>query len=270
MIYEVNGLPSLEWPIIYPLLRKQPNLVDKLRVQEQALVRGVDSLITPSRQTAALLCSWGGQRIEVIPNGVHPGEWTVTGHTTRMPEILYMGTFSAWQGLTVLVQAFAKLPPPWRLRLVGARGKGEGIKVLALAQRLGVAERITLQPAVAVPVLARLLARARLAVAPLDGGERHRVQGACPLKILEYLAAGCPVVASRLPLVEDLVRHGESAWLVTPDDPDALTEGMARVLRDDDLATRLRIGGWRRAQSLSWDKAITRLLAVYRALGVEP
>jgi glycosyltransferase involved in cell wall biosynthesis len=267
LVYEVNGLPSLEWPVLYPALREQPELIAKLRGQEQTLIRAVDSLITPSRQTAALLQAWGGRRIRVIPNGLHPSEWTVDSPPERMPEIFYMGTFSPWQGLTVLVEAFARLPPPLRLRLVGTRGKGEGMGVLTLAQRLGVAERVIIQPPVAVAVLARLLARARLAVAPLDGGERNRVQGACPIKILEYLAADCPVVASRLPLVEDLVGHGESAWLVPPDEPGALAEGMATVLRDASLAQRLRAGGLRRARSFSWDRALERLLEVYRELG---
>ncbi|MEZ5582677.1 MAG: glycosyltransferase family 4 protein [Candidatus Competibacteraceae bacterium] len=270
LLFEVNGLPSIEWPETYPALHEQPELIAKLRRQEQTVIRSVDALITPSVQTAKLLSRWGGQRLRVIPNGVDPAEWALDKPVLREPEILYMGTFSRWQGLLTLVEAFAGMPPPWRLRLVGTRSKGEGVEVLRTAQRLGVAERVLIQPPVSIPVLARLLARARLCVAPLDGGERNRRQGACPIKILEYLAAGCPVVASRLPLVEDLVKHGESAWLVPSDDPQALRKGMQRVLQDEALAARLRQVGLRLVDSYGWNRAIEGLLQTYRELGVAP
>jgi glycosyltransferase involved in cell wall biosynthesis len=166
--------------------------------------------------TAELLRERGACWVTVTPNGVDPAEWQVSPPVATAPEIFYMGTFSPWQGLETLVPAFAQLSPPWRLRLVGERTRGEGGALLRRAQRSSVAERVLIQPPVAPSVLARLLARARVAVAPLAADPRNLRQGACPIKILEYLAAGCPVVASRLPAAEALLEHGISGWLAGP------------------------------------------------------
>lgn len=270
LVYEVNGLPSIEWPVLYPALAGQPELLARLRRQEQAVLAGVDAVITPSSVTAELLRRRGVRSVEVIPNGVNPAEWRLPGPVAAAPEIVYIGTFSPWQGLGTLVEAFARLGPPWRLRLVGERTRGEAGQRLDQAQRLGVAERLLIQPPLGPPVLARLLARARVAVAPLAADPRNLQQGACPIKILEYLAAGCPVVASRLPAVEALLEHDLSGWLVAPDDPVALTEGLWAVLDHPQRAARLREGGLAVARTLTWDRAVERLLAVYRSLGVRP
>lgn len=266
LVYEVNGLPSLEWPVLYPALREQPELLTRLRQQERAVLRSVEAVITPSPVTAELLYAWGARRVEVIPNGVAWAEWQVPQPVITAPEIFYMGTFSPWQGLSTLVEAFAQLPPPWRLRFIGERTRGEAGPLLRQAQRLAVAERVLIQPPVAPPVLAQLLARARVAVAPLAADPRNLQQGACPLKILEYLAAGCPVVASRLPAVEALLEHGVSGWLVAPDNPAALVEGLRAVLDNSVQAARLRQGGWIVAQTFTWDRAVRKLLKVYQNL----
>ena len=52
-----------------------------------------------------------------------------------------------------------------------------------------------------------------------------------PLKLFEYMAAGRPIVVSDLPAIREIVRHGESAWLVAPGDAAALAAGIGRVTR---------------------------------------
>ncbi|MFO1372681.1 MAG: glycosyltransferase family 4 protein [Candidatus Competibacteraceae bacterium] len=270
LVYEVNGLPSLEWPVLYPALQEQPGLLTKLRQQERAVVKNVEAVITPSPITAALLREWGARQVEVIPNGVNLAEWQAPQPVATAPEIFYMGTFSPWQGLNTLVEAFAHLSPPWRLRLIGERTRGEAGQLLRQAQGLAVADRLLIQPALGLGVLARRLAQARVAVAPLVADPRNLQQGACPIKILEYLAAGCPVVASRLPTVEALLEHGASGWLVAPDNPIALAKGLCTVLNDAELTARLRQGGLVVARMFTWERAVERVLAVYRELGVTP
>jgi glycosyltransferase involved in cell wall biosynthesis len=56
-------------------------------------------------------------------------------------------------------------------------------------------------------------------VAPLTLNDRNVTQGCCPLKVLEYMAAGRPLVASNLPVVRELVRERLDGLLFAPDDP---------------------------------------------------
>lgn len=268
LLFEVNGLPSVEWPIAYPALTEQPDLVAKLWRREQAVLAGVDAVITPSQVTAKWLQELGLRRIEVIANGVDPGEWRgePTPWAERRPEIFYMGTFSPWQGIETAVRALSYLPPPLRLRLVGPRERMGGGRWLRLAGQLGVAQRLLIHPAVAPATLLPWLRQALVAIAPLAADRRNGLQGACPLKILEYLAAGTPVVASRLPLVENLVQHGESAWLCQADDPQALAQAILTVTTQPTLGERLTAGGLALAHGYRWQASIDRLLTLYRAL----
>lgn len=60
-----------------------------------------------------------------------------------------------------------------------------------------------------------------------------------PLKLFEYMAVGVPVVATDLPSIREVLRHKENAWLVEPDNPRALAEGIKHILSDGELAARI-------------------------------
>ena len=75
--------------------------------------------------------------------------------------------------------------------------------------------------------LARFKQHALLSLAPLKDCSRNVVQGCAPLKILESLAAGTPVIASDLPAVREIMRDGEHGRLIAPDRPGEL----ARAIR---------------------------------------
>src|SRR5262249_48355423 len=57
------------------------------------------------------------------------------------------------------------------------------------------------------------------------------------------MAAGCPVVTTDIPVLDEVVRHGENGWLVRYNDAAALAEGIRTVLGDAALRERLVAGG---------------------------
>jgi glycosyltransferase involved in cell wall biosynthesis len=63
-------------------------------------------------------------------------------------------------------------------------------------------------------------------VAPLAADARNTLQGCCPIKLLEYMAAGRPILATRLPVVEDILEHGATGYLVRPGSAAALADGI--------------------------------------------
>ncbi len=82
------------------------------------------------------------------------------------------------------------------------------------------------------------------------------------LPALEAMAAGCPVLASNVSALPEVT--GESAILLPPDDPQAWTDAVQRLLRDDRLRKGLVENGRERASRYTWDACATRTLAVYR------
>jgi len=64
-----------------------------------------------------------------------------------------------------------------------------------------------------------------------------------PLTVLEAMACGVPVVATRVGAVEEVVDHGRNGFLVPPEDPAALAAAIERLVRDEDLRTRMGNAG---------------------------
>ena len=60
-----------------------------------------------------------------------------------------------------------------------------------------------------------------------------------PTKLFEYMAMGKAIAASNLDQIGEVLRHGETAWMVPPGDADALANGLARLVQDRNLRATL-------------------------------
>jgi glycosyltransferase involved in cell wall biosynthesis len=86
-----------------------------------------------------------------------------------------------------------------------------------------------------------------------------------PLKAFEFQAAGVPLVASDLPALREVLTHGENAWLVKPDDPGALAQGLARLLSDEELRGSLGARGEVAVTEHTWVRRAERIWARFGA-----
>ena len=85
---------------------------------------------------------------------------------------------------------------------------------------------------------------------------------------LEAMASGTPVVTSNLSSMPEVA--GDAAILVDPYDPEAIADGMYRVLTDSSLHADLRQKGLARARQFSWEDSVRRVRAIYEAVGHGP
>jgi len=273
MIYEVNGLPSVELKYHYPAAR-ETGVLSKVREWEVATLSAADAIICPARVTADFIASLGIDRdkITVIPNGVdtelfHPPVEDLPA--PDVPTILYIGTYADWQGLEVLVRALPIVlaQRPVRLLLMGRGRKRQRKGLQKMARKLGVAEALAIEPAVPHEQVPAVISAADICVVPLGYNDRNVSQGCCPLKLLEYMACGRPVVAADLPVVREIARPGLEALLFCPDDPADLAGQILRLLSDRELASDLADRGAERVgQCFTWRQAQDRLLSVYNGL----
>jgi glycosyltransferase involved in cell wall biosynthesis len=272
-LFEANSLPSVELPFHYPGLRGLPAL-DKIRGLERTVLAESDAILCVSRVTRSFLVSLGApaRRIEVVPNGVDPAAFAATPLPAldgRVPTLLYVGTLADWQGLATAVEALPRLLErrPVRLRLVGRGRSRQRKELLRRVRRLGLEAHVSLEPGVPHAEIPALIAAADVCLAPLAYNERNVVQGCCPLKVLESVACGRPLVASNLPVVRELVREEREALLVPPDAPDALAAAVLRILEQPRLARRLaQHGATRMRTHFTWKRAQERLLRLYDRL----
>ncbi len=82
-----------------------------------------------------------------------------------------------------------------------------------------------------------LMEKADVCVCPLADIKTRRY--AYPIKVLQYLAMGKPVVATKTPGVAHFIKHGENGLLVSPDDPEGFAEAILRIYRDIELREKL-------------------------------
>jgi len=273
-IYEVNGLPSIELKYHYPGIEGS-QLLEKIRERELATLAQSDSLVCVSQVTRAFLVSLGVRenRITVIPNGASPKNFPVAQRAfegERPPTMLYIGTLADWQGLETLLKAMPLIinNHAVRLQIVG-RGRSRQRRVLRKQiRKLGLDDYVCVLDPLPHSQIPALIENADICVAPLGLNDRNVVQGCCPIKVLEYMAAGRPQLASNLPVVRELLREGVDGILFWPDDPEDLARGALRLLEDHQLAKCMGDNARRRIEEgFTWHDAGKKLLKLYGKLG---
>ena len=271
-LFEVNGLPSIELKYHYPGL--DSDLLSKIKEQEIATLHLSDAIICPSNVTRDYITSLGLSRqlITVIPNGVSPSDFFPTPLPTRedrVPTLLYIGTLADWQGLEVIIKALPKIleQRAVRLQIVGRGRSRQRKRLMKQIRKLGVEGSVVVQPAVPHHETPALIAESDICVAPLGFNDRNVTQGACPIKVLEYMAGGRPLLASNLPIVRELAREDVDALLFSPNDPDDFARQALTLLDDFDLSQRLAASASERALTkFTWHESQKKLLKVYEKL----
>lgn len=86
------------------------------------------------------------------------------------------------------------------------------------------------------------------------------------IAILEAMACGAPVVASRVGGIPSLVRSGETGLLVPPDNPKALADAICRIIKDRKFASNLAANAKRLVQQYSIDSTVGALEEFYQEL----
>lgn len=245
-VFEVNGVPSIELPCHYPLLHRRPALLQALRASEDYCLDRADVIVTVSRVNAHYLEQERGvdsRRIQVIPNCVRmtsEGTNPALDRNENEIVILYSGTLSPWQGLVTLIKAFSYLPSDPSVKLVMACSTKKHFRPIdKWVKRLGLTERVQYLWGLSRADLDRLYAKAYVSVAPLSRCDRNELQGCCPLKILESMAMGTPVVASDLGVCRELIRSGEDGILIKPDAPRVLARSLIQCLENPALISTL-------------------------------
>lgn len=269
MVYEVNALPSIELPYLYPALGTRT--LDKIRRTELECCEAADLVVTPSATTAQFLTTIGirAEKIRVIPNGADRD--LPVPRPAGAPEsyILYFGAAQSWQGIDTLLRAFARLADFESLKLVfcASRESKAWRTWEKLAARLKLSERIVWNYALEEHELAPWRQHALFSVAPLTDSPRNVLQGCAPLKILESMASGTAVIASNVAPVRELIRDRENGWLVHPDRPAELARAMRILLEQPELARELGAKGRETiAAHFTWEQSTTALGSAYREL----
>jgi glycosyltransferase involved in cell wall biosynthesis len=185
-------------------------------------------------------------KIVVIPNGVEltrfvaPPQRDALRHELGLPAgtplVAVVGRLARFKGLEQFLEATAALAPQFplaRFLITGETAPMETAyltQLKALAERLGVADRV---------IFTGLRDDVPALLSSVDVSVMPSLNEALSNVLLESMAAGAPVVATRVGGTPEALTDGENGLMVPPEDPRALATAVATLLRDPALAARL-------------------------------
>ena len=203
-------------------------------------LRGADAVFAVSEALATMLAEEGISReqIHVLGNGADLAAFSEATRAERpfafrdKPVLMFAGSLKPWHGIKFLLQAFAALRKrrPCGLWVIGDGPERQTVEAAADAAP----DDIICEGAVPHERMAQLLAASDIVCAPYPSSAPHYFS---PLKVVEGIAAGKPLLASRVPCVLGEVRGKELPGLYTADDIEAFVAAAERVLADPDAAT---------------------------------
>ena len=238
--------------------------------REQICCNVADAVASVSRPLAALREQQGAKLATVIPNGVD-FERFYTANLVRKehpPTLIFMGSLDERWGVDLSIQAMPLLRrqiPDIRLLIAGCGPAEQELRQLALS--LGVNDCVRFEGFVPYPDLPSLLAQADIGVAT----SRSNIfrQYASPLKIVEYMAAGLPVICSGGGEAERMIEESRAGANI-PFEPEAFAKSVQSLWATPGSLSAAREAAINYARSRSWEQLGIRMAQlVSRVSGVE-
>lgn len=266
-LYEVNGLPSMELPHSYAGI--PASVLATLRSWESRCLAAAHTVVCPSPRIRAHLLEREGDalshKLHLVPNGYDLAPRVEAVPTAGPLRLSYLGTLHPWQGLFRILRALAALGDQCTLDLfVPPNRTWEPLLRKRLA-RLGLQERVRILPPLHRTRLAGVLPGYHLGIAPLLKVERNTTQGCDPIKILDYLSHGLPVIAPDLFVVRQAVQHEHNGLLYEPDQAHGFTDAVSRLHGDRALLARLRANSQPSLRARpDWNAHAARIAALHR------
>ncbi|MBW1816712.1 MAG: glycosyltransferase [Deltaproteobacteria bacterium] len=203
----------------------------------RATFKKFDKIIAVSRGLEKAMLELGVHRKKIVflPNGVDVESFTPSNQPASKNNILWIGRMTEEKGLAYMIEAMVEIvdkKPDVKLILVGSGGL-EG-RLRRMTVRLGLGTHVSFEgkrPHYEIP---NYLRRARLLVLP-------SLSEGLPVAMLEALSCGIPVVGSRIGGISEVIKDGETGFLVTPGAPEELSAAIIKLLSEEKL--RVEFGG---------------------------
>ena len=198
----------------------------------------------------------------IIPNGIDVDYFSedvppIPGLDDGKTNILFVGRLEKRKGLRYLLEAYGHLKwefPEVRLVVVGPGNLDKDCYRILSERSL---EDVVFMGGVPYQDLPRYYRSAHLCTAPATGRESFGIV------LLEAMASGRPVVASSIEGYSNVLNHGEEGLLVPPKDSVALSEALARLIRDPELRNHMGEKGRERADMYRWEKVARQVMDYY-------
>jgi len=191
----------------------------------------------------------------IIPNFVDTGLFKPSENKKNY--ILYAGRLHWSKGISILLQAFArlhKLYPEMSLLICGSGDQKSELENIVKEEKI---KNVIFKGTIEHDVLANLVARAKIFVLPTLTMEGH------PKSLIEAMACGTACIATDIPGNRDVIIHNETGLLVTPRSVNSLYEALTTLSSDEVLRKKLEKSAYIFAQqNYSIEKTLLKEIEV--------
>jgi colanic acid/amylovoran biosynthesis glycosyltransferase len=207
------------------------------------------------------------EKLRIVHCGVDPNAFEVRRHEGRGGQLLFVGRLAAVKGLQILLEVLARLEGV----TLDIAGDGPDLPLLQEKVRaLNISSRVKFLGYQSQQQVRKLLKQADLFVT-------SSFAEGVPVVLMEAMAAGVPVVATRIAGIPELVRDGHSGLLVAPGDVNEMANAVDRLLADPELRNRFAIAARRDIErefniqtESRWLATILSSAIAGRSLGIRP
>lgn len=204
-------------------------------------------------------------KIDVVQNGINTETFVYTDKKHHYREALglpdrltigFVGFLRGWHKLEYLLESFADATKDSDATLL-IIGDGPGkVELQELAGRLGIGERVHITGIVDRDQMPNFIAALDIAILP------NVVRYSSPLKLFEYLAMQCAVIAPDSENIREILVTSETALLFEKDQVQQLSAALADLVRDKMLREKIAMAGQRLIDSAgyTWDENARRIV----------
>ena len=179
----------------------------------------------------------------------------------RRPICMYVGSLHDWQGVDILIDAFAKLVVNNINGILVIVGDGREMSYLRnQVNQLAISERVIFIGEIPHKSVPYVLSFADVCVLPYRQLPRFYFS---PMKLYEYMAAGKAIVASGQGQILNVIEHNKNGVIVPPNNVEALATAIHDLFINDFWRNILSINALNTVRNNTWNNYVSRLQEVY-------
>jgi colanic acid/amylovoran biosynthesis glycosyltransferase len=231
IIHKFTGISYSVTVHAHDIFVERPMLATKLRDSVQIVAISEYN----KKYLVKMLGGWISDMTQVIRCGVDPALYTthnIRHRENSLFEIISIGSLQPYKGQKFLIQACALLHEQgvrFRCRIIGGgRLRSELSKLI---HTLGLSSMVELLGPKKQDEVAQMLSEADCYVQPSVITSSGKMEGV-PVALMEAMASGVPVIATSISGIPELVKNGETGWLVLPEDVKMLADAIKFIYEE--------------------------------------
>jgi len=228
------------------------------------VLKNADAVIALTEDMKNQLKNIYNREILILPNGIDLSKfeylpkdnfYSKFGFEKDTKIILYVGTFRPIKGLKYLIEAMKILGDKQKRLVIIGHGK-EKDDLESLVKNLGLENCVTFIGKTPNQEVFRYMASSDVFVLP-------SLSEGFPIVILEAMASGLPIIATKVRGLPEILKDGQNGFLVEPRNPEQIAEKALLLLNDEELRKRISNNNLEEVKKYDWKIVIDKLENVY-------